>query len=135
MFYTSYDVLRRCGVGIHYVDGDDQPYYNVWQALPHPIQTVPRSELTALVIVLRNAVVVAAQVGFYTDSEIANKYLPNLSRLANLWMELVTLRNTIYVELNLYWGPSHTDTDARGLGIAPCHFQEGLSRKNRRFGR
>ena len=67
--YSLYDFLRRCGVGVHYVSPDLVPGFNAWQPLLGPIQTVPRSELTAVCIVVEK-VEVGAKIDFFTDSKI-----------------------------------------------------------------
>ena len=67
--YSSYDFLRRCGVGVHYVHADLTPGFEAWQPLFGPIQTVPRSELFAVLKVARK-VHTGARVDFFTDSKI-----------------------------------------------------------------
>lgn len=67
--YSGIPQLRRAGVGVHHVSPEEIPTYSWWQALPGEAQTVPRAELTALVLV---ALYVhdAAVVDFFTDSKI-----------------------------------------------------------------
>lgn len=65
--YSSYACLRRRGVGVHYVSPELVPGSNAWQPLCGPVQTVPRSELTACVITVQR-VLSGAKVDFFTDN-------------------------------------------------------------------
>lgn len=91
--YSSYDFLRRCGVGIHYVNPELVPGFNAWQPLLGQVQSVPRSELTALCLVIEK-VESGGTVDFFTDSKITkdtfNKGIARARFAANsdLWIQL-----------------------------------------------
>ena len=67
-------------MGVHHVSPDKEPTYSWWHALPGETQTVPRAELTALLLVAMH-VHDAAVIDFFTDSKItADTYYKGKSR-------------------------------------------------------
>ena len=94
--YSSIVTLRRAEVGIHYVDENEIPTYNIWQALPGEQHTVPRVEMTALLLVAKN-VHHAVVVDFFTDSQLTSntyherQHRAKFANTANQWVKLFSL--------------------------------------------
>ena len=127
--YSSYDFLRRCGVGIHYVSPDLEPGFNAWQPLLGPIQTVPRAELTAVCIVV-DKVEVGARIDFFTDSKITkDAFYKGVERArfaanSDLWVQLFDQIQEKHLLVNLHWMPSHTKDDPAKKAKAPEWMKE-----------
>ena len=102
------------GVGVHYVDLDKTPTYNMSTPLPGEIQTNNRAEIYAILIVVQN-LELAGKVDFFTDNKIARDTYnkgKNRARLANhadLWSEIFRNIEEKYIDVTVYWMPSHTD--------------------------
>jgi len=115
-------------VGVHRVSPEKVPTYSWGQTLPGEAQTVPRSELTALLLVAIN-VHDAAIVDFFTDSKIiANTYHKGKHRAkfaanADLWGRLFQLMKHQGLHVSVYWMPNHTDTDPKKKKMAPLRMQ------------
>ena len=54
MEFSSYAMLRRCGCGLAKLDVSDNLAFGASFNLPGDIQTVPRAEAFALVVLVRN---------------------------------------------------------------------------------
>lgn len=113
--YSKYPTLRRCGVGLHYVNENKEPVFNCWQALPGGEQTVPRAELFALALAVEH-IELCGVIDFFTDSLItANTYNkgPSRAKVAahdDLWCQLFRSIKNKNLSVRVYWMPSHTDT-------------------------
>lgn len=122
--YSSYPTLRRCGTGIAYLDWDMDHQYDIWSPLPGAIQTVPRAELYALLIVVHH-VRPNARVHFFTDSKNTRdtyyRGQPRAALAANadLWVSLFHQIEAKSLKVHVYWMPSHTDTEPAKLEKAP----------------
>lgn len=122
--YSCHDFMRRCGVGVHYVHPDITPGFEAWQPLCGPVQTVPRSELTALLIEAQR-VHSGANLDFFTYSKIfKDTYYEGLSRArfaanSDLWVELCSPCEYKHLSLHLYWMPSHTKDNPDKRAKAP----------------
>jgi len=105
--YSSYDFLRRCGVGIHYVSPDLTPGFDDWQPPLGPIQTVPRAELLAVCIVI-DKVENGAKIDFFADSKITkDTYYKGVERArfaanSDLWVQLFQSIKDKQSLVNLY---------------------------------
>lgn len=127
--YSSYDFLRRCGVGVHYVDPDLTPGFNAWQPLCGPVRTVPRSELTACVTTVQT-VTFAVKIDFFTDSLITkNTYYKGLARAgfaanSDLWSVLFATIADKQLDFNIYWMPSHSAADLKKKAKAPSWIKD-----------
>jgi len=127
--YSKFPTIRRAGVGVHYVSPDKVPTHNYWQPLPGDSQTLPRAELFAVLLVALH-VEEAAVVDFFTDSKITkDTYYKGHKRAkfatnADLWVQLFNLIETKHVLLNIYWMPSHTDSQPHKKKLAPSWMQD-----------
>ena len=93
--------------------------------LPGQIQTVPRAELFALLIVAHHARP-NTLIHFFTDNKknTRDTYYkgPSRARLAanaDMWVSLFQQINTKSLYIHVYWMPSHTDTEPAKLEKAP----------------
>lgn len=117
--------ITSCGVGVHYVNLYEMPMYNFSMPLPSPIQTNNRTEIYAVLIVLRN-IKIAGKIDFFTDNKICRdtflkgKYRARLANHADLWTEIFAHIKTKYIDLKIYWMTSHTDSNPKKKEIAPA---------------
>ena len=101
-------------MGVHYVDLYKVPTYNMSTPLPGEIQTNNRAEIYAILIVVRN-IELAGKIDFFTDNKIARdtynkgKDRARLANHADLWSEIFSHIEDKYIDLAVYWVPSHTD--------------------------
>ena len=122
--YSSYPTLRRCGTGVAYLDWDMSHQFDAWSPLPGQIQTVPRAELFALLIVARHARP-DALIHFFTDNKntrdtyYKGKYRASLAATADMWVSLFQQIEIKSLNIHVYWMPSHTDTEPAKLEKAP----------------
>ena len=122
----NHDNIRRCGVGITHVDNNapHKPLYNMSMPLPGDIQTVPRAELTAVLVTVSN-IEYFGTIDFFTDSEITKdtyykgKHRAKHANNADLWTELFQLIDTKNIDLRIYWMPSHTADNPEKRSKAP----------------
>jgi len=109
--YSSYPTLRRCGTGIVYLDWDMSHQFDVWSPLPGQVQTVPRAELFALLIVAHHARP-NALIHFFTDNKnTRDTYYKGLNRAclaanADMWASLFQQISTTSLYIHVYWMPS-----------------------------
>lgn len=91
--YAQYPTLTRCGVGVHYVDLDKTPTYNMSTPLPGEVQANNRAEIYAILITVHN-IELAGKIDFFTDNKIARdtynkgKDRARLANHADLWSEI-----------------------------------------------
>jgi len=136
MFYISF--LTFCadvGLGVHHTNPALQPELNFWQSLVGLIQTVARAERTAVVIVARNAGL-AAKIISFSDGEVTkvnfNKGLDR-ARFANnstLRVKFFKSISTKFLELHVWWEPSHTDKEPTKLAKALSWMKEWRAKGN-----
>lgn len=98
--------------------------YDIWSPLPGAIQTVPRAELYALLIVVHH-VRPNALVHFFTGNKnTRDTYYKGQSRAAlaanaYMWGSLFHQIEAKSRKVHVYWMPSHTDTEPAKLEKAP----------------
>ena len=80
------------------------------------MQTVPRSELTGVLLVVEN-IRPDALIHFFTDSRITGDtyykgvHRARLATNADLWVKLVKHIEDENLSLHIFWMPSHTEDD------------------------
>ena len=134
-FYTSFPLLRRCGISAILADAEGNMIWGAKFNLPGQVQTVPRAELFAVVFVLE-LVEAGSTVIFTTDSykncESYHKgpMHTQYSLNADLFRRMFTAINVKGIHFTLRWMPSHlndgkktipdhvTCTDIRANSIA-----------------
>jgi len=100
------------------------PVFDVSTPLPGPIQTNNRAEIYAILMAVRN-IEVAGLIDSLTDNKPAlNTYNKGTkrARLANhadQWAEIFDILEAERANMNVYWMPSHTDTQKETLKKAP----------------
>jgi len=93
------------------------------------VQSVPRSELTALCLVIEK-VEAGGTVDFFTDSKITkdtfNKGVERARFAANseLWVQLFQNIKDKHITVQVYWMPSHTKDDPAKKAKAPLWMKE-----------
>ena len=107
------------------MDLNKTPTYNMSIPLPGQIQTNNRAEIYAILPVVQN-LELACKVDFFTDNKIAtdtyNKgnYRARVANHADLWSEIFQHIEDKYLELKVYWMPSHTDKHTEKKEKAPA---------------
>jgi len=133
--YAQYPSLTRCGVGVHYVDLDKKPTYKMSTPLPGEVQSNNRAEIYAILIAVQN-IELAGIIDFFTDNKIARdtynkgKDRARLANHADLWSGIFQHIENKYIDLRVYWIPSHTDKHREKKEKAPSWMQEWHVRGN-----
>jgi len=97
--------------------------------LPGEVQSNNRAEIYAILIVVRN-IELAGIIDFFTDNKIARdtyekgKDRARLANHADLWSEIFQHIEDKYIDLRVYWIPSHTDKHPEKKEKAPPWMQE-----------
>ena len=93
------------------------------------IQTSNRAEIYAILIAVRN-IELAGKIDFFTDNKIARdtynkgKDRARLANHADLWSEIFQCIEEKYIDLKVYWMPSHTDKHPEKKEKAPAWMQD-----------
>jgi len=135
--YSSYEIIRRCGVGVHHVTPNFERYFDAWQPLCGPVQTVPRSELSAVFLVAKKAQV-EAKTGVFTGSQLTKDIhykglaRARLAAITDLLVELFTVCPDKHLLLSLYWMSIHTKDDPKKKAKAPQWMKKWQLKANHR---
>jgi hypothetical protein len=110
--HTSHTAIRRCGVGLAAIDEQGQLIYGASFNLPRAVQTVPRGEIFALVLLIRLASE-HSNIDYVTDNEgLYNTYSSgpeagDVSVNCDLYNEIFSSARRKALRLSVRWMPSH----------------------------
>ena len=126
---TSVPTLRRIGIGLACVDPQGVLLFGVHARLPGSVQTVPRGELYAIVLLARLAIPLAI-IDFFTDNlgvhDAFNKGPLFCSRTANcdLFAELFEIIHDKALLFTVRWMPSHLLEEPTKCVFAGCSLMD-----------
>jgi hypothetical protein len=108
--HSSISAIRRCGVGLCQLTDSDCLSWGAYCVLPGIVQTVPRAELFALIVVIRFA---ARPLVIYTDSEWCFSRVNQPKKAlagthADLWHIFFALAGP---DVRVLWTKAHADTN------------------------
>ena len=119
--YSSYPSIRRCGVGICVIDMNadfhnpdaDPLIWGAYLALPGPLQTVPRSELYAVMVIVERASVglfeVRSDAKIIVDLYARGRAACLSAEHSDLWRRIWSILDRGVVILRLVWVKGHSD--------------------------
>lgn len=97
--------------------------------LPGEIQTNNRAEIYAILIVVQN-LELAGKADLFTDNKIARdtynkgKHRAEIANHADLWSEIFQQIDDKYLDITVYWMPSHTEEHPEKKEKAPVWMQD-----------
>ena len=121
--YSSFPLIRRCGVGVCVIDSNGNITGLASFNLPGEIQTVPRAEYFAFYYVIQQALI-GAVIVFVTDHkplfEVFNKGIETAKLCINHDL-LVPIFKSIEdksLQVTMKWMPSHRTEDTLPAGVS-----------------
>ena len=113
--YAAFPTLRRCGVGLaHLAEGSYR--YGLYCSLIGTIQTVPRSEVAAALVLLYH-VAPGTVINFFSDNKVfvdafnkGHSYCKGILN-SDFYQEIFSLIQSKSVSFSVLWLPSHLDDD------------------------
>ena len=121
--YSSFPLIRRCGVGVCVTDSNGNITGLASSNLPGEIQTVPRAEYFAFYYVMRQASV-GAVIVFVTDHkplfEVFNKGIETAKLCINhdLLVPVFSFIEDKSLQVTMKWMPSHRTEDTLPAGVS-----------------
>jgi hypothetical protein len=122
--HTSHTAIRRCGAGLAAIDEQGQLVYGASFNLPGAVQTVPRGEIFALVLLVRlalehsNIYYVTDNKGLY-DTYNSGPEAGDFTVNCDLYDEIFSSARRKALELSVRWMPSHLkEGDERPAGVS-----------------
>ena len=119
--HSQHQTLRRCGLAIVRLAQDGNSVaYAIQSNLPGPVQTVPRSEIYATILLLTHAQR-NTELEYYTDHKnLMNNYNQGLEYCKSLmnydlYLRIFQLKDNKRITLHIKWLPAHTDTKDRPI--------------------
>ena len=133
--FSSFKELRRCGIGLAFLCQDEDAFgslspdlflWGAFSPLPGKLQTVPRAELYAILVVCLHVVregqiVIVSDSKLNVDAFIKGEQFCMTAANSDIWRELFDCIETRALTLQLQWSKGHADNPETYLsyGVTP----------------